>query len=160
MTIRFDEHAFGLVTDKQRHVNKMLQQENPRLSLRRVPTSDPGFTPEKPYGVYEEVGPGVRPWVFFLSESMIDERVLARVLENDLSKQGVPARMAKMIALSAATEKTMRDRDAEIQAARNEEALFVAQNAGRTTIRMKVDGDDIIIGDDPSNHRSPRTFIV
>jgi hypothetical protein len=139
----------------------MVQDYNPRLSLRRVPVGDPGFNPERPYGVFEEVGPGVRPWVFFLSESMINERVLARLYENDLSKQGVDERMAKLIAFNAAQAKTQQAVVDETMAERQEQMLFLAKAGSRqSTVRLKVDGDDIIVADDPTNHRSPRTFIT
>lgn len=158
-------HLYGLETDAARRVNELLQAYSPRLTLRRVPTVDPSFDPQKPFGVYEE---GVRadreilsPWVFFLSEHSIDERILARIYENDMLRHGVNATIAKNDALRRAQADAKKKLEDERLAAAQEEAVGLVKLMGRkTTVRHDFgDGNGrVIIGDGAP--RSGRTFII
>jgi len=146
----------GLTNERHLHINRMLQDySNGKLSLRRIPENDPAFaygaklTPPKLYGVWEErVAAGQPNWVFTLAEMSIDERVLARVMENDLSRQGVPERQAKMEALTRANEASKYKAEADRMAEREDEMLTIGRLAGKkSTIRHRINGEDVIIGD-------------
>jgi hypothetical protein len=152
------EHAFGLDREDARRVNDQIREHYPTLSLRRIPTSDPAFTPEKPWGVYEEyVGGGLSHWVFTLSDYGLDARVLARLFENDLSRGVVANR--KWEALAAAEEATRQKAAAEDRERRQDEMLgFLAAAKHRNYVRMTVDGDKLRIGEGPAERT--RSFIV
>jgi len=167
MVIRFDENAHGLYTDKQRHINRMLQDYDRNLSLRKIGDRDPILAsclakfPQHTYGVWEE---GVQRadllgnWVFTLAEMSIDERVLARIVANDMTKAGVPERMAKLRAHHESEELSMKKRQMEEQEARREEMIAVGRLAGqKSSVRHKIKGEDVVIGD---TLRSPRTLIL
>ena len=82
----FNEYHFGLETEIQKRVNRILQDYNPKLSLRRIPDTDPAFmagqkfNPPRIFGVWEDgVARGETNWVFTLAEMSIDDRVLRRI---------------------------------------------------------------------------------
>lgn len=151
----------GLTTQMQRRVDQLLRDYSPRLSLRRIPESDPWFIPEEPFGVYEE---GVQsdqmsPWVFRVSEASIDERILAYIVEADFTKQGVPARMAKLKALELAQAAARGAAFEEQQAAQAEEASHLLKTMlRRGSARHRIDGESVIM--DADGPRSTRTYII
>lgn len=145
----------GLDTEKQRHIDNLLHDYDPNLSLRRIPDGDPAFSIQKPYGVYEENILAMRPWVFTLSPSEIDERVLARIMANDFTKQGAPEKFAKLQAHEAATQLSKMRRDAELAAEREDEMRTIADLASRkTTVRHRIDGELMILGDEITTGRT------
>lgn len=146
----------GLRTEKQLRIARMLREYNPRLSLRRIPESDPAFAagmqfdPPRVFGVYEEnVADHLPNWVFTVAEMSIDERLLARVAENDFARGGGATKMwNKFLALKTAQELEKRARQEEIMAAREEEMLGVAKLAEkRSTFRHRINGELMQIGD-------------
>lgn len=152
------QHANGLVTDAQRRIDVMLHDYNEKLSLRRIPTSDPAFTPGQPYGVHEEgVARGQTPWVFTLSEYSIDTRILARIWENDFARAGAQEQWTQMELLAAAEEYAKHQLAEEEQEAKREEMLAIATNQ-KTSFRHKFNGETMIVSDDPEP-RSPRTYV-
>lgn len=155
--LNLQEHAWGLDNDAARRVNEMIQEHYPRLSLRRIPENDPYFTPQKPWGVYEEgVAGGLPPWVFSVSDYALDARILARLFENDMSRSEV--RNRKMEALFAAQQADQKKAWEEEQAARRDEMLtFLAAARHRNYVTMNVDGDKVKVGDTTEHVRK---FII
>ncbi len=146
----------GLTTEKQLHINQMLvDYSGGKLSLRRIPESDPAFrygmqlTPPKIFGVYEEnVAAGQPNWVFTLAEMSIDERVLARIIENDLSRGGADAHRAKFEAFERAQQASKLKAHAEMMEEREDEMLTIGRLAAKKhTFRHRIGGEDVIIGD-------------
>lgn len=156
MSHDFRDSAHGLTTERQFHINRMLMDYSPKLSLRRIAESDPAFkfgatlNPPKIYGVWEDgVASSETNWVFTLAEMSIDERVLARIMENDMKRTGVDARKAKMIAFGRAEEASRLKRQADRMEERREEMIGLGKLAGKkNTIRHTfADGEKVIIGD-------------
>lgn len=145
----------GLTTEKQLHIARLLSDYDSNLSLRRIGERDPAFAagmaynPPRVFGVWEEnVAPGQPNWVFTLAEMSIDERVLARVVENDLKRQGASEHFAKYMAVVGAAQASRLKRDADRQQERMDEMLALGELAGRkTTFRHHLNGQDVIIGD-------------
>lgn len=159
--VDFRTSAYGLTTEKHRQINDLLQAYSPRLSLRRIPTSDPAFHPSKPYGVFEEgVDPRTSPWVFTLAEMSIDERVVARIYENDFARAGADAQMAKTLALRAAQENRQAQDEAERRAAARDEMMAIGRLAGeKSQFRHRfANGETLIIGSDATS-RSGRSYV-
>ncbi len=152
------EHAYGLDREDARRVNEMVQEHYPNLSLRRIPENDPFFTPEKPWGIYEETAVAGQPkWVFALSDYSLDHRVLARLFENDMSRPEVAGRT--MESLFAAEEASRQKWRQEQQEQRNDEMLqFLLAAQGKNYMTMTVDGDRMKFGDGPAERT--RAFIV
>lgn len=159
MTIDLAAHALGLETDAQRHVHRLLNDYDRNLSLRRIPQGDPAFRPDKPFGVWEEGITGAATnWVFTLSEAMIDERVLSRIAQADMAKHGVPEKIAKMQAATLAAEASKMRRRMEDDQEKKEEMLGVVKLAAKNgTIRHRINGERVLIGDEI---RRPQTFIT
>jgi hypothetical protein len=159
--VDFRTSAYGLTSAKHAAINDLVRAYNPRLSLRRIPTSDPAFTPQKPYGVFEEgVDPRTTPWVFTLAEMSIDERVVARLYENDFARAGASEQHAKMLALRAAQETAALREEAERDADRREEMIAIGRLADkRSQFRHRfADGTTQIIGGD-AQARSGRSYV-
>lgn len=154
-TIDLGGLGYGLTTEKQLHINRLLQDYDPHLSLRRIPEGDPAaiagakFTPPKVYGVWEDnVAAGQPNWVFTLAEMSIDERVLARIASNDMQKVGADKRMANFMALQGAAEASRMKKQIDLEAERREEMIGIGELAGRkTSFRHTLNGEDVIIGD-------------
>ena len=135
MSHDFRDSAYGLTTEQQFHVNRMLQDySNGKLSLRRIAESDPAFkfgaklNPPKVFGVWEDgVAPGEPNWVFTLAEMSIDHRVLARIMENDMKRMGADERIAKRMALGRAAEASKLKHQAEEMEARREEMVSLGK---------------------------------
>lgn len=160
MTISLEGRQYGLTNERQTHVHRLLQQYDHRLSLRRVDERDPAFNPQKPYGVYEEATLGQRPWVFFCSDTEIDDRLLARIAEADMVKHGVPEKKAKMDAFNAAQALSKQQREADQAEERRDEMMTIGELAQKHDIvrhRLGPDGELMRIGDTIT---SGRTFIV
>ena len=139
----------GLTTEKQLHIGKLLHDYDPNLSLRRIPERDPAFRPPKVFGVWEEnVAPGQTNWVFTLAEMSIDERVLARIVENDMRRQGASAQFAKMMAIQGAAAASKAKKEADQMAEREEEMIGIGRLAARKhTFRHVLRGQQVVIGD-------------
>lgn len=145
----------GLRTERQHHIAQMVRDIDPRLSLRRIPENDPAFeygarlNPQKLFGVWEEnVSHELSNWVFTLAEMSIDERVPARLIENDLRRSGASERIAKLEAFERANEASRLKQQAEMMAEREDEMRVIGELAGRkSTIRHRINGEDFIIGD-------------
>ncbi len=155
-------YGHGLETEQQRDVDRLLNDYDPNLSLRRIPERDPAFRPEKPFGVYEEGTLGVTPWVFTLAGYACDERVLARVAAGDMAKRGVREDMAKQQAEALAAQ-AWQDRQRAMQAQdRHDEMLSVAklgERYSRFTMRNPLTGERMVVDNSGENHTG-RTFIV
>lgn len=155
-------YGHGLETETQRDVDRLLNDYDPNLSLRRIPERDPAFTPEKPFGVYEEGTLGVSPWVFTLAPYACDERVLARVAAGDMAKRGVREDMAKTQANALAAQ-AWRDRQRAVeQQERTDEMLSVAKLGDRYSRFTMIDprtGERMVVDSGTEVH-SGRTFIV
>lgn len=156
---------YGLDREDARIVNDLLHDYNPKLSFRRVPEADPAFDPNKPWGVYEEGVNASReilsPWVFFVHDSAIDHRVLARIYENDFARQGANALVARNEAMKKALAQTQTRAREEIAEAGRDRALFLAKALQHKTAVRHDFGDGngrVIIGD--GGTRSGRTFII
>lgn len=154
------EHAYGLDNEAAIRLNEMIRQAYPNLSLRRIPDSDPFFTPEKPWGVWEDtvLRTGAQSnWVFAVSGYSLDHRVLARLYENDMSRSEV--RNRKWEALAQAEHDAKQKHWEEELERRNDEALqFLLAARGKNYLTMNVDGDRVKIGDGPAERT--RSFIV
>lgn len=152
----------GLETEQQRDLNRLLNDYDRNLSLRRIPERDPAFSPEKPFGVYEEGTLGVTPWVFTLAPYACDERVLARVAAGDMTKRGVQEDMAKQQA-NALAKQAWRDRQRAVeQQERTDEMLSVAKLAdrySRFTMHDPRTGERMVVDGGTEIHNG-RTFIV
>jgi hypothetical protein len=152
MTIDLRQHAFGLDTEAQRHVDRLLRDYDPNLSLRRVPPTFPAFRPDQPFGVYEE---GIRgyqsPWVFFLSEAQIDHRVLARIVENDMHRDGNHAKdkMQSLVAAKQAEAASKALYRMEQDEQRTDEMRVLAKIAStQQVVRHRIGGELVRIGDE------------
>lgn len=142
--------GYGLTTAKQVHINRIIKEYDPHLSLRRVPQNDPAYKPgEAEFGIFEEgVHASQRPWAFLVGEQSVDERLLARVMEADMTRQGVPARMAKFMAIQKAAEQAKLDADRERIEERTEEMVGVAKMGDRTgDFTHTINGRKYRIGD-------------
>ena len=156
MSHDFRDSAHGLTTERHFHINRMLMDYSPKLSLRRIAENDPAFAagaklnPPKIYGVWEDnVSAGQPNWVFTLADMSIDTRVLARIMENDMKRVGVDERKAKLIALGRAEEAGRLKLQADRMEERREEMIGLGKLAGKkNTIRHTfADGQKVIIGD-------------
>jgi len=156
MSHDFRDSAYGLTTERQHHINAMLRDySNGKLSLRRIAENDPAFqvgikmNPPKVFGVWEEGVAADQPnWVFTLAEMSIDERVLARIMENDMKRTGVTERMAKMMAIGRANEASKLKREAEIMAERREEMLGLGKiMEKKSVVTHTINGVKVRIGD-------------
>lgn len=158
----FRGYGHGLETEQQRDVDRLLNDYDPNLSLRRIPERDPAFRPEKPFGVYEEGTLGVTPWVFTLAGYACDQRVLARIAAGDMAKRGVREDMAKQQAEALAAQ-AWDDRQRAMQAQdRHDEMLSVAklgERYSRFTMRNPLTGERMVVDNSGENHTG-RTFIV
>lgn len=159
------EHAYGITTDQQRHINQLLQDYDPNLSLRRIPENDPAFAagmrknPPEIYGVYEEGLRGAStPWVFTVAEMSIDDRILARVVAGDMSKRSGPELNAIRIAAHQAGRQRAEQEERTKLEEMQEEMLGLARlGASKSTIRHEIDGEMKVISD---TIRSGKTFIT
>lgn len=160
MTRAFDLSGMqhGLTTERQLHIHRLLQDYDPNLSLRRIPERDPAFRPPKVFGVYEEhVGPGQPNWVFTLAEYSIDERILARVRENDFRRLNADGQWDRLMALKAAQDESRRKAQAEVQLERDNEMRAIGRMAAeKSSFRHTINGEEFIVGD---TLRRPRTHI-
>lgn len=156
MSHDFRDSAYGLTNERQHHINGMLRDYSKgKLSLRRIAENDPAFqagmrlNPPKVFGVWEDgVAPGEPNWVFTLAEMSIDERVLARIMENDMKRMGASDRMAKMMAIGRANEASKLKREAEIMAARREEMVGLGKiMEKKSVVTHIIDGVKYRIGD-------------
>lgn len=157
MSHDFRDSQFGLTTERQFHINRMLRDYNPKLSLRRIPETDPAFregmrmNPPKVFGVWEEgVSSDVPNWVFTLAEMSLDQRVLARIMENDMSRVDGDARMNKFLALQRSEEASKLKKQMEVDEARRDEMLWIGRQGKygtKTTVRHRINGEDVILGD-------------
>lgn len=166
MTLDLSEHALGLTTDRLRHVHHLLNDYDPNLSLRRIPDGDPILAwamaqdPPRRFGVWEasvdrSVVDRISNWVFTIAEQNIDDRVFARVLEGDFTRHGASELMAKKIAFDQATELSAKRKFIQTQEERRDQMMFIGQSK-QSVLRMKIHGEDVVIGDDV---RAVRTHI-
>jgi hypothetical protein len=143
--------GYGLRTEKQLHINRMLMDlTKGKLSLRRIPEQDPAFAagmaqnPPKVFGVYEEnVASDQSPWVFTLAEMSIDERIIARVLEGDFSRNSAAVQFEKAKAFAEAQRLSGLLALKEKEDERREEMLAIGKLAGkRHTFTHRI-GDEL-----------------
>jgi len=157
------EHAleteYGLDTEPAKHVHRLLNDYDPYLSLRRVPEGDPAFKPgERQFGVWEETSTASTKWAFIVPEISLGNPggILARVVLGDATKRTPAERMQALQAAHAAAELARQKQAAEQAAERREMMLYIASTP-KSSIRHKIDGEDLIISD---HARSVRQFIV
>lgn len=155
MTAEFSQ--YGLTTEAQLHVARLVEAYDPNLSLRRLPERDPAAiagakrpTPHT-FGIFERnVAPGQPNWVFTMPESAVTPfRVMSRIRENDLHRGGVSAHAAKFQAQLEAKAATDRAADQARAEERREEQLGIAELAQRkTSFKHRMpNGDLVVIGD-------------
>lgn len=166
MVINLAEHSYGLRSEAEMRIHRMLQDYDPNLSLRRIPEGDPAFlagrakTPPHTHGVWEEgvITLGVLGnWVFTLAEMSIDHRVLARIVEGDMRKHGVNEKMAKLRAHQETAELERQRAMYDLIEERRDEMEAIGRMARtKSTIRHRINGEDVIIGD---TVRSLRTHV-
>lgn len=146
----------GLTSEKHLFIARLVREFDPNLSLRRMRDSDPmyahamSFDPPRIFGVWEEhVGPGHPNWVFIIPESAVDERVIARLYENDFRRLGgAKGASTKLLAMHAANERAKRKAHGELMAERREEMLGIAELAAKkNAFRHRINGEDVIIGE-------------
>lgn len=155
--------AFGLESEAALHVHRLLRDYDHHLSLRKLQEGEPAFregrkqNPPLVYGVHEETAISASPYVFLVSEVSLGNpaAILARVAMGDATKYTVAERMEFLKRSHTAAELAERKRFEEEQAARIDEAKFIASTQ-KSRIRHKIDGDDVIIGDET---RSARTHV-
>lgn len=156
MSIDLRDTQYGLTSERQWHINALLRDySNGKLSLRRIAENDPAFkegmhhNPPKVFGVWEDGVASDQPnWVFTVAEMSIDERLLARIMENDMKRMGASDRMAKMMAIGRANEASKLKGRAEQMEAKREEMIGVGKLAGKlNTVRHTINGQKVIIGD-------------
>lgn len=153
-------HAAGLDSDRLRYYGKLISEMYPELELRRIPHDDRIMAwatqqaPPHTFGIWERnvgthaFGGVLTNWVFTLPEQAIDDRIIARLLEADMRRQGADERTAKMEALrrtKLATEQANFMRKFE---ERRDEMIALGRMAGtQSTIRHTIGGEDVIISD-------------
>ncbi len=157
MTIDLERHANGIDSPHLQMIDDAVRGYDPRLSLRRVNTSDPDFNPATPWGVWEEgVHREQSPWVFMIPETQLRfDLVLGRIRAGDLMREGVDARMAKMMALQDAQKAEKLAVEQARMAERRDLMEFIG-GSPKSALRLTVGGEDVIID---SEVRSPRTHI-
>jgi len=158
--IRLDEHAYGLDDERLVRIHRLLNDYDPNLSLRAIPPGDPiapwAAQQGHDYGVYESGvahsaehhGGNMTNWVFTLAKHEVDDRVIARVLEADFRRNGVEERIARHKAHEEATKLSQLRALMDKQEARRDEMLALGEmSRHKATIRHKIHGEDVIIGD-------------
>lgn len=158
--IRLDEHAYGLDDERLVRIHRLINDYAPELSLRKIPPGDPiaewAHQQGHDYGVYEagvgasaeHFGGNMTNWVFTLPKAQIDDRVFARVLEADFRRNGADERIAKHKALEEAAKLSrMRAEMDRIEAKKDEMIALGQMSRYKSTIRHKINGEDVIIGD-------------
>lgn len=167
-TMNLEHHVYGLDDPKLVHIHELLHDYDRNLSLRRIRPDDPvlNFTrmnagPPHEFGVWEEnVAPGQRNWAFTLPAMSVDERVLARVIENDMLRNGASERMARLQAFESAKEASRMKRELERRQERREEMEFIGrQSEYKSQFKHKFkDGRTLIVGGD-NGLREPSTTV-
>lgn len=159
-------HAYGLHGERQIRINQMLQEYNPKLSLRRIGENDPAFRagqrfdPPRVLGVWEEpVERGESNWVFTLAEISVDDRILARIFENDFAKNGgAKGKYSKLLAMRQAEEYGRLKKDRDKIEERRDDMISMGKLARiHGPVRVNINGEDLILGD---TIRPVRKFIV
>jgi hypothetical protein len=146
------EHAYGLTTEPQRLLNKMLQDFDPYLSLRRIPEGDPAFLagrafdPPRTFGVWEETSAASTKWVFTIPEISIQNPggVLARVAAGDMSKLSPAQKIQLLRDANQAAELGRQKANEEKMAERREQALFIASSR-KSRLRHTLNGEEVVI---------------
>ena len=167
MALRLDETSHGLRTEREFRLHRMLQDYDRNLSLRRIPEGDPSFgqyTGELliTHGVWEEgvntLGGAISNWVLRVPEESLDDRLFARVIDSDMAKNGtVNERVRKAEALRQAEDLGRKRAMMDLLEERQDEMMTIGKLAGtKSTIRHKINGEDVIIGD---TVRSARTHV-
>jgi hypothetical protein len=157
--IDFNDIANGLLTEKARHIAQMVKDvSGGKLELRRIPESDPAFRPPKVFGVWEfNVASDQSPWAFTLMEMSIDERVIARIIENDMKRSGASERFAKLMAFEQAEKASALKKYGDKLEERKEEMRVIGRMSNRfSQFTHVIDGEKVIIGD---TVRSPRKTV-
>lgn len=157
------EHAYGLITEPQKLLNRMLQDYDPYLSLRRIPENDPAFAagmqhnPPRIFGVWEETSSASTKWAFTIPEISIQNpgAILARVAAGDMTKMSGKEKLELLRKAQEATKLAERKVQAEKEAERREEMLFIASTA-KSRITHTLNGEKLILGD---TVRSARTHV-
>jgi hypothetical protein len=82
------------VSEKHARISEIIQDFNPYLQLVWIPPENrTDDNPEPPYAIMDTT-PGKQPYVIFtIKEDELDERVLARLFQADLSQHDVLARL-------------------------------------------------------------------
>lgn len=155
-TIDLTDAGFGLTSERHLFIARLVREFDPNLSLRRIQSSDPqfphamSFNPPREFGIWEEnVGPGHPNWVFLVPESAVDERIVARLYENDFKRLGgAEGASTKLLAMHTAHERAKLKAHEEMMAERREEMLGVAELAAKkNSFRHTIAGREVIIGD-------------
>lgn len=171
MTLNLRDHAAGLDTERLQFYGKLVNEMyGLEAELRRIPNDDPirdwaaQQVPPHEFGIWERnvsataFGGILSNWAFTFPANAIDDRIIARLIEADMRRGGADQRTAKYEAQRRAK---IAGQDAEFMRKfeeRREEMVTLGKMAeGKTTIRHRINGEDVIIGDEV---RSVRSFIV
>ena len=167
MALRLNETGHGLRTEREFRLHRMLQDYDRNLSLRRIPEGDPSFGQYQgelliTHGVWEEgvntMGGVISPWVLRVPEESLDDRLFARVIDGDMAKNGnADERTRKALALQQAEELGRTRALMDLLEERQDEMMTIGELARtKSTIRHRINGEDVIIGD---TVRSVRTHV-
>jgi len=146
----------GLTTDRELHYAAIVRDVSQGdAELRRIDPSDPKFPwaaqqqPPHVYGIWERnVGGGLANWAFTFAEMSLDDRVIARLVEADMHREGVDPRRARMLAHETGRQLSKAKADAEREEARRDEMAAIGRLADKkSSFRHKIDGETYIIGD-------------
>ncbi|MFM5968607.1 MAG: hypothetical protein ACKOQ8_06185 [Micrococcales bacterium] len=103
----------GLHTDHQRRIAQIVRDYDPTLRLMLLEGTHPNYNPEKPFAVVCEP-PITTPYVVFnLAESEIDHRVLARIIEGDMTKAGSTVNRLELLEMAERVTRAKAEADYE-----------------------------------------------
>lgn len=112
----FDPDAGMVLSVKHQRIAQVIHDYNPELRLVWIPPSERSVEDVNPFAVVHDRPNGYSYPIMFLSEDEMDHRVLARIFEADMARQGNNP-LAKIEANNAAKTileaKEREDRQAE-----------------------------------------------
>lgn len=150
-------HAQGLTTDIQFKVDRLLKDYSPKLSLRKIGDNDPAlhagmrFNPPRLYGVWEEpVARGETNWVFTVAEISISPALLVRIAEADFAKTNPKEKFDQFMAREQVAEALRRKEQNDYHEGRRDEMMLAGKamrRAGNGTARIRINGEEVLVGD-------------
>lgn len=83
---QYDSGSGSFVSAQHQRIAEILKDYNPELSLMWIPPANRGAGDTKPYVVVHKQSDGNTYPVFYLDESELDHRVLARIFAADMKR--------------------------------------------------------------------------